>query len=194
MLRDLVVKNRSYRGFSQDFTPSRGELLELCDLARQCSSSVNMQPLKYYLVNTPEQCAVLQPLTGWARRLAASVTLPREGHCPTAFIVICQDLDVAANKERFLKDVGIVAQTMLLGAVEKGFGGIMIGNFSPEKVAEALRLEENLWPQLIIALGMPDEKVVLTETAKDGSVAYTRDENHVTYVPKRSLDEVVINR
>ena len=193
MLKDLVVKNRSYRGFSQDFTPTREDLLELCDLARQCPSSVNMQPFKYYLANTPEQCAVIQPLTGWARRLMKVMTIPREGHCPTAFIVICQDLAIAANKERFLKDVGIVAQTMLLGAVEKGFCGIMIGNFSPEKVAEALGLGENLWPLLIVALGRPDEEVVLTGVPESGDVGYTRDENHVTYVPKRALEDIVIN-
>ncbi len=191
MLKELVEKSRSYRGFDQGFTPSRQQLEELCELARLCPSSVNMQPLRYVLVNTPEGCAIVQPLTGWARRLKG-VRLPREGHCPTAFIIICQDLGISPNRERFLKDVGIVAQTMLLGAAEMGFGGIMIGNFQPERVAQALGLGENLWPQLILALGLPDEKVVLTE-AEDGNVAYTRDAGNVTYVPKRRLEDVVIS-
>ena len=192
MLMDLVRQSRSYRGFDQSFTPSRQQLRELCELARLCRSSVNLQPLRYVLINTPEGCAAVQPLTGWARRLK-NIRLPREGHCPTAFIVICQDLSVAPNRERFLTDVGIAAQTMLLGATEMGFGGIMIGNFQPEKVAAALDLGEGLWPQLILALGLPDEKVVLTE-AQGGDIAYTRDENNVTYVPKRKLEDIVIER
>lgn len=192
MLKELVAQNRSYRGFSQTERMTRAQLLSLVELARLCPASVNMQPLKYYIAETPEACALIQPLTGWARRLAAVMKLPREGHCPTSFIVICQDDRVAPNHERFLKDVGIVAQTMLLGAVELGFGGIMIGNFQPDAVAKALALPEHFYPQLIVAFGKPDEAVVLTE-AVAGDVAYTRDEQHVTYVPKRPLDEVVIN-
>ena len=56
------------------------------------------------------------------------------------------DTLLAPNPERFYKDVGIVAQTMLLGAVDMGLGGIMIGNFAPEKVRQALGLRETLVP------------------------------------------------
>lgn len=192
MLKDLVTKSRSYRGYAQTERMTREQLLSLVELARLCPASVNIQPLKYYVASTEEECARIQPLTGWARRLAAVMKLPREGHCPTSFIVICQDGTIAPNRERFLKDIGGVAQTMLLGATELGFGGIMIGNFKPEAVIEALGLPQTLWPQLIVAFGKPDEKVVLTEP-ENGDVAYTRDENHVTYVPKRPLSEIVIN-
>ncbi len=60
-------------------------------------------------------------------------------------------------------------------------------------MAEALGLGENLWPLLIVALGRPDEEVVLTGVPESGDVGYTRDENHVTYVPKRALEDIVIN-
>ena len=70
--------------------------------------------------------------------------------------LICHDTLLAPNPERFYKDVGIVAQTMLLGAVDMGLGGIMIGNFAPEKVRQALGLRETLVPVLILALGKPD--------------------------------------
>jgi len=191
MLKDLVLKNRSYRGFDEKWAVGREQLTGLIDLARLTASSVNIQPLKYYLIWEKGECDKLQPLTAWARRLK-HLNLPREGHRPSAFIVICQDTDIAANTDRFLKDVGIVAQTILLGAVEQGLGGIMIGNFTPSAVAEAFKLPQNLIPMLILAIGKPDEAVVITE-AKGGDVAYTRDENHVTYVPKRSLNEILIN-
>ena len=186
----LVEKNRSYRGFDESAQVSRGQLERLVECARLCPSSVNMQPLKYYLSCDAETNARIQPLTGWARRLPEK-NLPYPGHRPTAFIVICHDTLLAPNPERFYKDVGIVAQTILLGAVDMGLGGIMIGNFAPEKVRQALGLRETLVPVLILALGKPDETIVLEE-AKDGETGYYRDADDVHHVPKRPLSELIV--
>ena len=49
--------------------------------------------------------------------------------------------------------------------VELGFGGCMIGNFSPEKVMQAFDLPEHLVPQLILALGKPQETILLATQA-----------------------------
>ena len=45
MLKDLVLKNRSYRGYDSAFRFKREELMELVDLTRYTASSVNEQPL-----------------------------------------------------------------------------------------------------------------------------------------------------
>jgi nitroreductase len=81
---------------------------------------------------------------------------------------------------------------MLLGAVEKGLGGCMLGNFDKEELNKALSLPETMSPQLIIAIGKPDEKVVLVDTSDDGSTKYYRDENDIHYVPKRKLEDILI--
>lgn len=189
---ERVKLNRSYRGFDQERKVTKAELETLVELARFCPSSINFQPLKYFLSCDSATNEKIQPLTGWARRLP-QLKLPREGHNPTAFIVICADKNIAPNPERFMKDVGIVAQTMLLGSIEMGLGGIMIGNFNAGKVSEALSLEDHLEPVLILALGKPDEEVRLVDVPEDGDIGYTRDEQHITYVPKRSKEELIIN-
>ena len=112
---------------------------------------------------------------------------------PTGFIVICYDAAIGPNAQRFSKDIGIVAQTILLGAVDMGRGGCMIGNFDPQKVKEAIALEDGLEPVLIVALGKPDEKIVITDVPKDGDIGYYRDEDDVHYVPKRRLEDIVLN-
>lgn len=191
MFKDLVKRNRSYRGYDESRKITREELLALVDCARYAPSSVNRQPFQYYLACEPDQLAAIQPLTGWARALPEK-GLPYPGHRPTAFIVICQNTDWEKDLSRFQKDVGIVAQTMLLAAVETGLGGIMIGNFSPEKIAAALSLPDHLVPLLIVAFGKPDETVVLTEALPGENLNYYRDENDVHYVPKRRLQDVVV--
>ena len=81
---------------------------------------------------------------------------------------------------------------MLLAAVEKGFGGCMIGSFYKPQLKELLNLPEGVEPNLIVALGKPAEKVVLTDVGEDGSTKYYRDVEDVHYVPKRSLKELVL--
>lgn len=49
MLKDLIEKNRSYRGYDPSVRLTREDLLELVDLARYTESSVNEQPLRYYI-------------------------------------------------------------------------------------------------------------------------------------------------
>ena len=74
MLRDLVLKNRSYRGFDESVRISRETLEGFVDCARLCPSSVNKQPLKYFLAWEPDEVEKVQGLTKWARALP-------DGHC-----------------------------------------------------------------------------------------------------------------
>ena len=189
MFRDLVIKNRTYRGFDENYRIDRETLLELIDLTRYTAASANLQPLKYFVACDKETVDKIQPLTKWAGALA-HLNLPYPGTRPTAFIVICQDYAISAANG-MLKDVGIVAQTITLGAAEKGLGCCMIGSFDLGNLKETLSLPENIEPKLVIALGKPAETVRLVE-AKDGNVTYYRDENDVHYVPKRPLDEIIL--
>ncbi|MCD8250034.1 MAG: nitroreductase family protein [Lachnospiraceae bacterium] len=190
-LKELVLANRSYRGYDESRRITREELLEMVDCARLTASSVNHQPLKFCLVCEKEPVRKIQSYTQWAKGLR-NLTLPHPGKCPTAFIVICLDVRIDPNAARYQRDVGVAAQTILLKSTEMGLGGCMIGSYNAAGVKEALALPEHLTPQLVIAIGKPAETVVLTEPGPDGSVAYYRDENDIHYVPKRALADIVL--
>ena len=146
--------------------------------------------VKYFLAWEPEVVNKIQPLTRWAGALP-QLHLPEEGKRPTGFIVICQDTRISENLTAYLRDVGITAQTMLLAAVEMGLGGCMIGSFQKEELKKALDLPEYLAPMLVLAVGAPDEKIVLEDAC--GTITYYRDENGVHHVPKRTMEELVIS-
>ena len=190
MLNDLVKSCRSYRSFSPDVRISREMLLSFVDTARISASTRNSQPLKYRLVYTQEECDKVLPLTRWAGALT-HIKLPPVGHAPVAYVVVCHDTNVAPAQPIFLKDVGICSELIMLAATEQGFGGCMIGSFSPDRAAEDLSLAPSLRPQLVLALGKPDEQVELTDAPDDGSVTYYR-ENGVHYVQKRALKDIVL--
>lgn len=191
MLKDLLTRARSYRSFDESLPVSRERLLSWIDLTRLCPSSINLQMLKIRPVTDQKECQDMLSATRWAGKLK-DVTLPPKGHAPTAYAVICADTQVIASAEQFQKDIGILAQTLLLAAVEDGFGGCMIGSFSKETVTDLLGLPEHLPPQLVIALGKPDERVETVPLPENGDTSYYR-ENGVHYVPKRSLDELIIS-
>ena len=193
MLIDLVKKNRSCRGYNENRKITKEELLELVDCARLCPSSVNAQPLKYYLAWEEEETRRIQVHTNWAKALP-QLKLPHKGMCPTAFIIILQDTAVEENLSKYQKDVGITAQTMLLAATEKGLGGCMIGNFGAGSLKAELNLPDNLAPLLVVAVGEPAETVELVEIGQGESTNYYRDEKDVHYVPKRRLEDVVVVR
>lgn len=191
MLKDLIIKNRSYRGYQNSRPVTEEELAELVDCARLTASTGNIQALKYYIAWEKEEVAEIQKLTGWARSLP-QLKLPHPGMEPPAFIVILQDTAIDDNPVSFYRDCGIAAQTMLLRATEMGLGGIMLGSFGAAPLRALLQLPENLKPLLVVAVGQPAETVVLTEA--QGSTRYYRDEQDVQYVPKRPLKEVLLKK
>lgn len=190
MFKDLVKKNRSYRGFDESYTFTEEELKAFVDLTRYTASSMNMQPLKYKIVYEKEAVENVLALTKWAAALP-QLHLPYDHQHPTGFIIICQDLSISPSKTAFLKDVGIVAQTILLAASEKDLGGCMIGNFQRDALQKLCQLPEDIEPLLVVALGKPQENIVLTHVEK-GQIKYYRDEEGTHYVPKRDLDDILL--
>lgn len=188
-LKDLILKNRSYRRFHQDIAIEPETLRELIDLARCSASGSNRQPLKYVISFEPDKNAVIFPLTRWAGFLT-DWKGPAEGERPAAYIVILGDTKVSKSAG---VDHGIAAQSIMLGAAEKGLGGCMIGSVDRPKLREALNIPERYEILLVLALGKPSETVVLEEAAPGGDVKYYRDAQNVHHVPKRSLDEIILD-
>lgn len=187
MIKELITRNRSYRRFDETVKISTEQILKWIDLARLSASGRNAQPLKYAIVTNSEWCAKIFPFLGWAGYLS-NWKGPAEGERPVAYIAVVKDREIADNH---YCDDGIAMQNILLGAVEDGFGGCMIGSVNKVKVAKLLGLkntQELLW---IIALGKPAERIVVDE-AEDGKIEYWRDKNDVHHVPKRPINEIVI--
>jgi len=190
MLKDLVAKSRSYRRFDESVPVPRATLVELVELARLGPSGANLQPLKYYLVSDKAEAEKVFSTVRFAAYLTDWAG-PAEGERPTAYIIVVTDERIKRQADL---DAGIAAQTMMLGAVEKGFGGCIMSSVQREKLAELLELPSYLQIVLVIALGKPVEQVVIEEVGSSGSIKYYRDAQGLHHVPKRSLDELIVNR
>lgn len=189
MLRDLILRNRSYRRFYEDVAIEEGTLRELVDLARLSPSSGNLQPLKYILSCDPVKNALIFPHLMWAGYLR-DWPGPGEGERPSAYIVLLWNREI--SKAPVGGDHGIAAQSILLGAVERGLGGCMIGAIDRRGLKKALTIPRHHNILLVLALGKPKETVVLEPVGPSGAIEYWRDSDGVHHVPKRALDDMIL--
>lgn len=188
MLEDLIRKTRSIRRFYEDVPTSMDTLRELVNLARMSASKGNAQPLKYALSSDPGMNAKIFPHTRWAAHLK-DWNGPAEGERPSAYVVILGDREISRS---FGCDQGIAAQSIMLGASERGLGGCMLGGLDGEGLRETLGVPQRYDILLVLALGKPRESVVLEAVGPGEEVAYYRDEDGVHHVPKRSLDDIIL--
>ena len=188
MLKELVVKTRSYRRFRGGEPVKLETLRELVELARLSASGANLQPLKYILCCDPATNARIFPLLAWAGYLKEWKG-PAEGERPSAYVIILGDTEIRKDSG---VDHGIAAQSIMLGAAEKGLGGCMIASIDRIAMRALLDIPERYEILLVLALGVPKEQVVIEEVGPEGDIKYYRDAQGVHHVPKRPLDELIL--
>jgi nitroreductase len=187
--KDLAKNNRSYRRFDEQFVIEKEILSELIGLARYAASGRNAQPLKYFLSNERNLNEQIFSTLAWAGHLKEWPG-PEKGERPSAYIVVLLDHQISDN---FFCDDGIAMQNILLGAVEKGLGGCMLRSINKSRLSAILHLPYQFEIIDVVALGKPVETVVITNVGENGDFRYYRDVNGVHYVPKRSLEELIVS-
>ena len=148
MLKDLVKKCRSYRRFFQEVSIPYEDLKDMVDTARLTGCTKNCQGLKFKLISTPEECAKVFPSLLWAGALK-DWDGPADGERPSAYVLVLEDLSIGKN---LMWDEGIVSQTIMLSAVEKGYGGCMIGSCKRVEILEAVELDPQRYSLALVLL------------------------------------------
>ncbi|MBI4958354.1 MAG: nitroreductase family protein [Desulfovibrio sp.] len=189
-LRELVSRCRSYRRFHESHTITMATLEHLVGLARLTASAANLQPLRYVLVTDPQTRAKVFDTLLWAAYLK-EWSGPVPGERPSAYIVVLGETE---RQKTSAWDLGISAQTIMLGAVEQGLGGCILASLKKPELAAIVSPPDGLEILAVLALGKPAETVVIDSLAPGGDVKYWRDENMVHHVPKRELKDLIVGK
>lgn len=190
MMESLVLRCRSCRSFDENTPITREIMTELVDLARRTASGMNKQPLRYRILTEQSDLDKMTVNARFASSLQG-IHLPPEGKKPTGYILMFADREAGSPAALALKDTGIAAQTILLSATEHGFGGCMLGSYDAARLLADFDIPDRYEPMLVIALGKPAERALLTDE-HNGSLTYYRDAAGNHCVPKRKLEEVLI--
>jgi len=189
MIEELIRQNRSCRRFYQDHEIDTGILKDLVNLARLSGSAANLQPLKYILSCSAEKNEQIFSCLAWAAYLK-DWPGPKAGERPSAYIIILGDTNITKD---FGCDHGIVSQSILLGAREKGLAGCMIGAIKRKKLRDILKIKERFKILLVLAIGKPKEKITIETVEDDDNIKYWRDSDSVHHVPKRKLETIILS-
>lgn len=189
MIKELVQKNRSYRRFKGNFSIDRETLVELVDLARFVASARNLQPLRYLVSCEDQTNTMILPCLTWP--VFGDWTQPSDEERPAGYIILLGDTTIHTA---IGIDAGIAAQTILLGAVELGLGGCIIGTIQHTPLRTALKIPDRYRILVVIALGKPGEKVVIEEREPyDECTAFWRDIDGIPHVCKRKLKDILLS-
>ena len=184
-LDELLLKNRSTRGYYKDYVVKEDELRQIVSVNSKIGSGCNRQVLRFKLVTRgSESKAVLENIKMGAA--LPELHLPFEGTEPEAFIVVCST--VAENKLVDI-DLGISLQSMLLKAVEMGLNGLIVGAFNKDNIKQALNLKYE--PVAVLCIGKGAEKFQLVPIHEVDDHAYYREDG-VHCVPKVIVDELIL--
>lgn len=189
-LKELIRSNRSYRRFDESRRIDCSVLEALVDLTRYCASGRNLQPLRYRVVCTAEECERIFPSLKWAGYYP-DWDGPEAGERPVAYLVQCLDTELSSD---CLCDDGLQLEAITLGASAMGIHGTIIKALNAEEVRKALSLPERYKPMYILSLGYPAEEVRIEDTdgSMEADIRYYHDEEGRHVVPKRPLSELII--
>lgn len=186
MMKEIIQNNRSYRRFYQDKKISKEELREFVNLGRLTPSGANKQLIRFALSWTEEKNAKVYECLRWAGYYT-EWDGPVEGERPSAYIILVAPRGADTSREE-----GIIGQTILLAAVERGMGGCFIANVDRKQLAQNIDLPEKYEIKLVLALGYPKEKVVIEEISEGVDIKYYRDAQMTHHVPKIRLEDLIL--
>jgi len=182
---DLAEKTRSFRRFAEEKEIPLDDLVGMIRAAGLAPCASNLQRLRYSIVTDERERAILFSSIGWAGYLK-DWNGPEHGERPSAYIIVH-----APEEEKYFTgiDVGIAASYIVLEASERGVGSCMILNFS-DGTADSVAPAPGYSSKLVIALGYPDEQVVLERNSEN--IQYWRDSNGIHHVPKHPVEKLIL--
>jgi len=187
MIRDMIVKNRSYRRYYQSHKIEKTLLEDLIDLARLSPSAANLQRLRFKISNEEEDNQKVFSCLSWAGYLKDWAG-PEIGERPSAYIII---LSTEKDTAKVACDAGIACQSILLGAVEEELRGCIFASINKEQLQKLFNIPKKYLICYVIALGKPKENIKL-EHVENSNVEYWRDKQGTHHVPKRKLKDIII--
>lgn len=181
--KEVLESRRSVKQYDPNVKIPREEMKEMIELTTKAPSSVNMQPWRFVVVDTPEGKETLQPLVQFNTRQnessAAMIVIfgdmknyeyadkiydeaVERGYMPkevkdvqvAKFVEMYEALDRPSMNDIVKIDSSLAAMQFMLVARYYGYDTNPIGGFDKENISEALGLDpERYVPVMMIAVG-----------------------------------------
>lgn len=179
----IVSERRSIKKYDQAVKISKEEMTKILALATTAPSSVNMQPWRFLVIESPEAKAKLAPLARFNQtqvETSSAViavfgdlnnfekfeeiygTAVEKGYMPlevkerihTSYSGYFETISREQMKDVVLVDGGLVSMQIMLAARAYGYDTNPIGGYEKDKIAEAFGLDKERYiPVMLISIG-----------------------------------------
>ncbi|WP_026575596.1 nitroreductase family protein [Bacillus sp. UNC438CL73TsuS30] len=179
----IVAERRSIKNYDKSVKISHEEMTEILTLATRAPSSVNMQPWRFLVIESPEAKATLAPLARFnqtqVETSAAVIAVfgdlnnfekfeeiygaaVEKGLMPlevkerihAAYSGYFETISREAMEDIVLVDGGLVSMQLMLAARAYGYDTNPIGGYEKDKIAEAFGLDKERYvPVMLISIG-----------------------------------------
>ncbi|EHS57212.1 nitroreductase family protein [Paenibacillus sp. Aloe-11] len=181
--KEIALGRRSVKVYDPSVKISREEMTEILTEATRAPSSINLQPWRFLVIDSPEGKATLTPLASFNQRQVETSSAViavfgdlnnfdnfeqifgeavELGYMPKDVKEMQQEkvaahfaaLDPVVNKETVLIDGGLVSMQLMLVARAHGYDTNAIGGYDKARIAEAFGLDKDRYvPVMLISMG-----------------------------------------
>lgn len=181
--KEIVTGRRSIKNYDKSVKISREEMEEILTLATLAPSSVNMQPWRFLVIESPEGKATLAPLARYNQNQVETssaviavfgdmnnfnnseeiygkavdlglMSLEVKENILSLFTGYYETITSEEMKEVVLIDGGLVSMQLMLAARAYGYDTNPIGGYEKDKIAEAFGLDKDRYvPVMLISIG-----------------------------------------
>lgn len=184
-LDELLLRNRSTRGYHTPYVVRREELEQIVAVNTKLGSGCNRQVLRFKLVT--KDTGAPQVLANIKMGAALpELHLPFPGTEPEAFIIVCSTV---GDDKLALIDLGMSLEAMSLRAVEMGLNTLIVGAFNKNNLKESFQLPHD--PLAVLCVGKGAERHQLVPIKESDPHAYYRRDG-IHYIPKLHLADLLL--
>ncbi|ADO57846.1 nitroreductase family protein [Paenibacillus polymyxa] len=181
--KEIALGRRSVKVYDPSVKISREEMTEILTEATRAPSSINLQPWRFLVIDSPEGKATLAPLARFNQRQVETSSAViavfgdlnnfdnfeqifgeavELGYMPQDIKEMQQEkvtahfaaLDPVVNRETVLIDGGLVSMQLMLVARAHGYDTNAIGGYEKDQIAEAFGLDKDRYvPIMLISMG-----------------------------------------
>ncbi|ASS96707.1 nitroreductase family protein [Peribacillus simplex] len=181
--KEIITGRRSIKNYDKSVKISREEMEEILTLATLAPSSVNMQPWRFLVIDSPEGKATLAPLARFNQNQVETssaviavfgdmnnfdngeeiygkavdlglMPLEVKENILASFAGYFEKITSEEMKEVVLVDGGLVSMQLMLAARAYGYDTNPIGGYEKDQIAEAFGLDKDRYvPVMLISIG-----------------------------------------
>ncbi|UNL93378.1 nitroreductase family protein [Paenibacillus polymyxa] len=181
--KEIALGRRSVKVYDPSVKISREEMTEILTEATRAPSSINLQPWRFLVIDSPEGKATLAPLARFNQRQVETSSAViavfgdlnnfdnfeqifgeavELGYMPQDIKEMQQEkvtahfaaLDPVVNRETVLIDGGLVSMQLMLVARAHGYDTNAIGGYEKDQIAEAFGMDKDRYvPVMLISMG-----------------------------------------